>query len=195
MHQPRKQARQARAKVTQEAIVEAAARILEEQGRDALTTNRIALRAGVSIGSLYQYFPNKEAIFAAIIRAKRAELLARMERALADSASLSPEEAADALVRAGMMHQFTRPRLALEVEALEPHLRLQEETAETSARIADLVLQTIRRIDPAAGPGEAGDVVALCKGLIRDAALTDGPGGEDLHRRCMRAVLGYLRCT
>lgn len=57
----RKKPRQARARVTCAAIVEAAARILSEEGAARLTTNRIAERAGVSVGSLYQYFPNRHA--------------------------------------------------------------------------------------------------------------------------------------
>ena len=53
---PRKQERQGRAKVTKAAIIEAAAGILEEDGASRLAANRTAERAGVSIGSLYQYF-------------------------------------------------------------------------------------------------------------------------------------------
>jgi AcrR family transcriptional regulator len=49
-----------------EAIVEAGRRILEVEGASALTTNHIAERAGISIGSLYRYFPNKESVVAAI---------------------------------------------------------------------------------------------------------------------------------
>jgi AcrR family transcriptional regulator len=49
-----------------EAILDAAARILVQRGRDAVTTNSVAVIAGVSIGSLYQYFPNREAIIAAV---------------------------------------------------------------------------------------------------------------------------------
>ena len=67
-HPPRKTPRQARARATAEALVEAAARIMETEGRAALTTNRIAERAGASVGSLYQYFPNREAIVAALAR-------------------------------------------------------------------------------------------------------------------------------
>jgi len=59
---------QDRARVTREAIFEAAARILEREGRAALNTNRIAERAGVSIGTLYQYFANKEEILIAMAR-------------------------------------------------------------------------------------------------------------------------------
>lgn len=77
--EPRKRARQARAEATVEAIVEAAARILSSDGVAALTTNRIAELAGVSVGSVYQYFPNKEAIVVALIdtQLQRDAVLAR----------------------------------------------------------------------------------------------------------------------
>jgi len=54
--------------VTVEAILEAAARILDRQGWARFTTNAVAEAAGVSIGSLYQYFPNKLALVEAILR-------------------------------------------------------------------------------------------------------------------------------
>ncbi|MCA3366430.1 MAG: helix-turn-helix transcriptional regulator, partial [Roseomonas sp.] len=65
---PRKQPIQDRSRETVGAILEAAARILEAEGLEAANTNAIAARAGVSIGSLYQYFPDKVAIFAELIR-------------------------------------------------------------------------------------------------------------------------------
>ena len=64
---PRKVPSQHRAAVTMDAIVEAAARILDSAGARGLTTTRIAEVAGVSIGSLYQYFPHRDAIVAALI--------------------------------------------------------------------------------------------------------------------------------
>lgn len=192
MHQPRKTAQQARSRATQEAILEATARILESRGRAALTTNEIARRAGVSIGSLYQYFPNKQAILATLIRDKRAELLAQMQAALEEMAAQPPEEAIDALIRAGLMHQFSRPVLALELEYLEPQLALEAETAALSEQMAQLVLVTIRRLHPAADPAEARDVVAIVKGLLNAAAFAGESGGAPLIARCRRAVLGYL---
>lgn len=63
---PRKLPTQARARVTVDAILRAAAHILRNQGWDACNTNAVARRAGVSIGSLYQYFPSKDALLAAI---------------------------------------------------------------------------------------------------------------------------------
>lgn len=64
---PVRRARQGRSKSTVDAIVQAAARILAESGWPAFNTNAVAERAGVSIGSVYEYFPNKQAILNVII--------------------------------------------------------------------------------------------------------------------------------
>ncbi len=81
---PRKPARQDRSRATVDAILEAAVDLLSSQGYARTSTNRIAARAGVSVGSLYQYFPNKDAIVAALFE-RHAEDIARVvEQALAD---------------------------------------------------------------------------------------------------------------
>ncbi|MGC1450059.1 MAG: TetR/AcrR family transcriptional regulator [Candidatus Sulfotelmatobacter sp.] len=65
--EPRKTPVQARATVTVEAISEAAIQVLLSQGADRLTTTRVAYRAGVSVGTLYQYFPNKQSLLFAVL--------------------------------------------------------------------------------------------------------------------------------
>lgn len=65
--QPRRKPRQVRAELTRERILTAAAHVFAEHGYAAGTTNRIAERARISIGSLYQYFPNKDAILAELL--------------------------------------------------------------------------------------------------------------------------------
>ncbi len=77
--QPRKLPSQARSAATVEAILQAAARVFERRGYAAGTTNRIAERAGVSIGTLYQYFPNKDAILVALARDHLAEGTAALQ--------------------------------------------------------------------------------------------------------------------
>src|SRR6201995_3271721 len=64
---PRKFASQDRSRALVDALVEATTRILVKEGFDKASTNRIADTAGVSVGSLYQYFPSKEALVAAVV--------------------------------------------------------------------------------------------------------------------------------
>ncbi|MEN0061122.1 MAG: TetR/AcrR family transcriptional regulator [Myxococcota bacterium] len=73
-HDPRKVPRQRRARETVRAILDATAHILRQD--ESLTTNRVAEVAGVSIGSLYQYFPDKDALVAALVERTLAEDLA-----------------------------------------------------------------------------------------------------------------------
>ena len=74
---PRKAASQERSRATVDALVEATARILVREGFDKASTNRIAEVAGVSVGSLYQYFPGKEALVAAVIERHQQEIMQR----------------------------------------------------------------------------------------------------------------------
>ena len=76
---PRKQPSQGRSRFTVRQIVEAAARVFEERGYAGANTNRIAERAGVSIGSLYQYFPNKESILAVLLEQHTQEVANAVE--------------------------------------------------------------------------------------------------------------------
>ena len=80
---PRKWPSQERSRATVDALVEATARILVRESFDKASTNRIAEEAGVSIGSLYQYFPSKEALVAAVIDRHKQELMQVAREALA----------------------------------------------------------------------------------------------------------------
>ena len=79
---PRKAPAQERSRATVEAILGAAARVLARHGYAAGTTNRIAKRAGVSIGSLYEYFPNKDAILVALVERHLEEGMAAVQEVL-----------------------------------------------------------------------------------------------------------------
>lgn len=96
---PRKLPQQDRSRVTVEAILTAAAHILTEDGYDNASTNRIAERAGISIGSLYQYFPNKEAIITALRECHVNEMMAIVESALNQSANRPIDVALHELVK------------------------------------------------------------------------------------------------
>jgi AcrR family transcriptional regulator len=96
---PRKQPRQARARVTRDAILVGAERLLGREGPEALTTNRIADEAGVSVGSVYQYFPNKQAIIAALVDVYVSRFFEFFAAALEASHDLPLETVGDTLAR------------------------------------------------------------------------------------------------
>ncbi len=113
MHpEPRRRTpRQERARTTVDAILEATARIVDDVGLSEATTTRIARVAGVSAGTLYQYFPGKEALFGALIdRAVDADL-ERIDRAVDDARSMSLDAAVHHVLRASFELPLTRPRL------------------------------------------------------------------------------------
>lgn len=92
--------RQRRAEVTVEAMVDAASELLSAHPYDSVTTNRIAERAGVGIGSLYQYFPNKEAIVARVVTYWIQDMLEEVGNALSTPTQLPLEDAAFAVISA-----------------------------------------------------------------------------------------------
>ena len=108
---PRKQASQERSRATVDALIEATARILVREGFDKASTNRIAEAAGVSIGSLYQYYPSKEALVAAVIERHNRDLMQIVRAALAEVASLPLDQAVRRIVAAAVDAHRLDPRL------------------------------------------------------------------------------------
>lgn len=108
---PRKKPRQARAGATYEAILEATAHILVESGYDHASTNKIAAAAGVSIGSLYQYFPSKEALVATLCERHASAMMAICREKLFETRGASLAVAAREIVRALLRAQAVNPRL------------------------------------------------------------------------------------
>lgn len=192
---PRKAPRQARSLATVSAIVEAAARILEERGHEGFSTNAVAEKAGVSIGSLYQYFPRKDALIGALILRQTMSLVGDAESAAGQPTG---EEALAALINPCVHQQLERPALARLLDYEEARLPLDVETEQVKRRFFELTRDTLLRPDMPPQPDldiAAHDVVAIIKGMI-DAA---GERGEEdrngLALRVRRAVIGYLRAA
>jgi AcrR family transcriptional regulator len=108
---PRKHASQERSRATVDALVEATARILVREGFDKASTNRIAEVAGVSVGSLYQYYPGKEALVAAVIDRHNQEIMQVVHRALAEVAAQPVETAVRRLVAVAIEAHRIDPKL------------------------------------------------------------------------------------
>ena len=108
---PRKTASQQRSRLTVDALLGATARILIKDGYDRASTNRIAEAAGVSIGSLYQYFPSKEALVAAVIDRHTQGMMQVLREALVKVGMRPIQEAARELVRVMIDAHRVNPRL------------------------------------------------------------------------------------
>jgi AcrR family transcriptional regulator len=107
----RRAPRQERSRSTVDAIFEAASRIVNEAGLEGATTAKIAHVAGVSIGSLYQYFPRKEALFGALTERAMATDLRRVREAVDRSRALSLEAGTREVLAAAFAFALERPRL------------------------------------------------------------------------------------
>jgi AcrR family transcriptional regulator len=108
---PRKVASQQRARATVDALVEATARILVKEGFDKASTNRIAAVAGVSVGSLYQYFPSKEALVAVVIERHQQEIMQTVRGELAEALAEPVETAVRKLVAVAVRAHRVDPKL------------------------------------------------------------------------------------
>ena len=188
----RKAPLQARSVETVRVIVEAAAHILEKVGLSGFTTNAVAERAGVSIGSLYQYFPGKESLIGALIVRETSVLIADWETALARPTG---KEALSGLIVSAVAHQLRRPVLARLLDLEEARLPFDPETQNITRRLREILLDVLDRLDIRSEPHRnvtAQDVLAIIKGMVDAAGEQNERDQVDLSRRVSRAVYGYL---
>jgi AcrR family transcriptional regulator len=192
---PRKTPAQARSSEMVGAIIEAAARVLETNGFEGYTTNAVARRAGVSIGSLYQYFPGRDALTKALIQRETAVLIAEVA-----ALGLEPNghDGIVKLIRAAVAHQLRRPVLARLLDFEERRLPLDQEVEQVSASIRSILERLLIRSDmpPVSNIEQtAGDLLALVKGMIDAAGERGEQDAPGLEARVERAVFGYLQLS
>ena len=193
----RRKPKQRRAQLTVEAILDAVIRILKREGFGAITTNRLAEVAGVSIGSVSQYFPDKQAIFVALHGRHISEIDHLIQGALVEHASSSLDAMVRGLVDA-MIDAHTNDTELYQLLLTEvPHradgtkdfatrfhgafrLALAARLRKWKGRDLDKVVFIVTHM-----------VEALCHG----AALRRPPGLSlaDAKEEVVRAVLSYLR--
>jgi AcrR family transcriptional regulator len=108
---PRNQPVQRRSKETVDALLTATVRVLMDEGYDACTTNRVAALAGVSIGSLYQYFPNKDALLIAVMERHQTQLRERLIARLATLGEADLPTAVHAMIHGMLEAELLQPKL------------------------------------------------------------------------------------
>jgi AcrR family transcriptional regulator len=204
---PRRTAKSRSSQAIVEAILSAATELFARGGLARLSTNHIAARAGVSVGSVYQYFPDKESIVAAINLARRKAAAQRTLAALAslEGASESPEEAAHALaaavertlrdfVDAGPDDRAIRVAMARHV----PMSWIEEGSSAIFDALVPEAAAGLRRALPALGEAEARRrvIVALhaVEGVTLASVLWSNAelGAAEAARELAALVLPYL---
>jgi AcrR family transcriptional regulator len=200
--EPRKPPVQSRSKITVGAILAAAAQVFEDHGYAGGTTNRIAERAGVSVGTLYQYFPSKEALAVALLEQHIEETQRRMREwvghMVAENHAL--REALEDYV-AGMMDvHVERPRLQhilLEETPLPVHVhQLLLEAEHQRARAMAGLLRTFPAVRHPSLEHSAYLIIHTVEALThRFAAHPDDPAinRESLQRELVTMLVQYLR--
>lgn len=187
--QPRKKPQQSRARETVAAIIEAAAHILEAKGYRATNVNQVAKKAGVSIGSLYQYFPSKAALVAAVAEDLAARGAAHFE-GIEDVASLDPPDAIDAMVRRAFAVYRLRPRLRRVIENEVPEVAPHFATPELDAAIrAAIEAYIAERLTDRRARVSAHVVMSAVQGVAERTA--DDPSDETLNET-VAMIRAYL---
>jgi AcrR family transcriptional regulator len=199
---PRKSASQERSRATIDALLEATTRILIKEGYDNASTNKIAEVAGVSIGSLYQYFPSKEALVAAVIDRHTQEIADVTRNAMVKAAARPIEEAAREFVSVAIDGHRVNPRLHAVLSEQIPRVgRL--ENIEANLRVGYALvrgyLEAHRDEIDVADPDLAAFIVVTVVEALTHAAVLRRPDvlADDKARQFVedvtRLVVRYLR--
>jgi AcrR family transcriptional regulator len=141
----RKMPKQARAQATVDAILTATAELLVELGYDRTTTNAIARRAGVSIGSLYQYFPNKEALLTALCEFHMTEMTTLLIGEIAGLRGQPLDEAIRPLVKALLRAHAVAPALHRVFIEQVPRINGLERVQQLDRMLIDVLRSELER--------------------------------------------------
>ncbi len=191
---PRRTPRQARSNATVDALIEAAARVLNEKGLGGFTTNLVAQRAGVSVGSLYEYFPDKGALVLAVARRQ----LARDRAALLAAASARPAGPLDERVRRALRALIGAHRADQRVRRVAMDSLLARGLSDERDEPVRAVADALQELDEAIAPLSPAAVFVLTRaavGAVR-AALREQPsllGEADFEDALVRLVYAFLR--
>jgi AcrR family transcriptional regulator len=191
----RKQPLQERSRETVAVILEAAARILEERGLEGYNTNAIAERGGVSVGSVYQYFPNKDALTLALIAKFEDEILGAAQTAVTASEGKDLKASLKFLIAGLLKAHDGRAQLNRILETEESRLRSASSGSSASIDLRKLIGSLLARHAHELGPIDAAvidDLIVITRAMVDDAFQKELSQAA-AQRRILRAVEGYLR--
>lgn len=192
---PRRRPKQGRSRDTVDAILTASQQVLLRNGLQGFNTNVVAKRAGVSVGSLYQFFPCKEAILATLVRDMRRDMLADLIAAQQETRSDDLADAIGAMIDASLKHHLRAPELTDILEQAEAQLPMDAETQALKSNMFQLVLQLLQRHGINGPDIVAQDVIAMCHGMVDAAIAADERDFDAISKRLRRATIAYITST
>jgi AcrR family transcriptional regulator len=198
---PRKSASQRRSRATVSALLQATARILVREGFDKASTNRIAEVAGVSVGSLYQYFPGKEALVVAVIDRHDQEVTRAVRGELAEAMEYPLEQAVRKLVAVAVKAHRIDPKLHRVLAEQIPRVGRLENVATFNRQNYALFADYLERHRAEIRPLDLGLAAFVCvtsiEALTHSAVLHQKIVSDEemqaLVDEATRLVVGYLK--
>jgi AcrR family transcriptional regulator len=193
--EPRKSPVQARSAASVDAILKATLQVLIKVGKERLTTTRVAARAGVSVGTLYQYFPNKSALLRAALQHHIDEIAGATESACREHTGASLEAMATALTTSFLAAKMRDPKASVALYAVSSDVdgaRIAREAGEKTVRAIAAMLATSRdalKTDPQLA---ASMLQAMMAGISRRLLESTSPERE---YETLRDELAFLAST
>jgi AcrR family transcriptional regulator len=192
---PRKLPRQARSQATVDALLDATAQVLVERGPARLTTNAVAERAGVSVGSLYQYFPNKNALVAALHERHVESVLQVMQQEIERHAGGRLVDAVSSLVEASVRAHRDGDELHRVLEAQELEMHDHDELDRRVTALLQRLLEDHRDELTVPNLKLAANVLQHAVHALVHAMVFERPSGISLRAatdEIVRLAMGYL---
>ena len=177
--EPRKMPRQARSTASVEAILEATVQVLLKDGRPKLTTTRVAERAGVSVGTLYQYFPNKSSLLQALLKEHLDGVASAVETACESAHGRPLAAMAEAVAGAFVQAKFRNLEASAALYAVSDDVEGKRIAQGMHARVTTAMaamLRTAREQSLAQPEVVAATLLAAMAGVSR--ALLEGSGAK-----------------
>lgn len=194
----RRRPRQLRAAQTLATLLEAARLVIEERGPRGYNTNAVCERAGVSIGSLYQYFSSKDALTAALIEQVHVDTIARTAKLIDESGSAPIETVLDQIIDGCRESMRRQPVASRFLESEEERIPRSPALLDLEQQILDLNRPLLRRYVRPDCTDEDVDVAALnviviVSGMTHAEVSFARPSTLWCASAVRRAVLGYLQ--
>lgn len=195
---PRKSPVQSRSTATIDALQAAAIQVLARYGLSGTTTTRIAERAGTSIGSLYQYYPNRDALIAAVLERHLTAMADAIEEACRQQKGMRVAEMASSLVSAFLAAKLSDPVQAKALYAVASERGGPELVARVHSRTVEAIGSMIASAsdasfdDPSLSAAIAFDAMAGPVRSVLEGYTANGVQ-DSLHLHLVRLVTAYLQ--